>query len=90
MYNGISHFLAPFTDSMSQTRKSSTVRARCGKRLKRRIRLAAKSTGYVEADFVLSALEDFFAQHRTPAEQIAAVQRSRAAMNAVPVPEDAA
>ncbi len=58
--------------------KSAKVEARCGKRLKLQISHARKSTGYDETDFVLTALAEFFDNHKTPNDKIAAVQRNRA------------
>ena len=65
--------ISPTTKSPLRTK----LEARCGKGLKLRILHAKKSTGFDEADFVVAAVEEFFARHRTPAAQIAAVIRSR-------------
>ena len=64
--------------------KTEKIEARCQKRDKRRVLNAKKSTGLDESDFVVVALREFFARHKTPAAQIAAVRASReAALGAV-------
>lgn len=57
--------------------KTPVLAARCSKRQKKRIKDAERSTGMNETDFILSAISEFFANHKTPAEQIAAVQAYR-------------
>lgn len=51
--------------------------ARCTKKQKKRVKDAKKSTGIEESDFILTALTEFFANHKTPTEQLAAVQEYR-------------
>lgn len=75
--------LLPTKPKKQSAPKEEVIRARCGKKAKRRVLNAKKSTGLDEADFVRVALEEFFARHRTPAEQIAAVKASRAAQDAM-------
>lgn len=64
--------------------KTAKIEARCQKRDKRRVLSAKQSTGIDESDFVIVALREFFARHKTPAAQIAAVRASREAAGGKP------
>lgn len=59
--------------------RSPVLAARCTKQQKKRIRDAERSTGQNETDFILAAITEFFAKHRTPVEQMKAVQAFRLA-----------
>lgn len=51
--------------------------ARCTKAQKKRIKDAEQSTGLNETDFVLTAVDEFLTNHKTPAEKIAAFSAYR-------------
>lgn len=57
--------------------KCSVLAARCTKALKKRISDAGDSTGLNEAEFILASIDEFFQNHKTPAEKIAAFQAYR-------------
>lgn len=61
----------------SKSKARPFLAARCTPKQKKRITDAEKSTGLNETDFIHIALAEFFENHKTPAEQLAANQAYR-------------